>query len=179
MHPLKLEIIDAVIKVEGGFVDHPADSGGPTKWGITEPAARRHGYMGDMRELPREVAFDIIAAKYWDRMYGDRLVELSPEVCREVVDTAINMGTRRAATFLQRALNALNMGGNLYPDLEVDGHLGFITLSALEAYVDSPRSTTVLVRAVDCLQGACYIQLVEDHPKNEVFVYGWLRNRVE
>ena len=28
-------IIDGLIVAEGGYVDHPADRGGPTKYGIT------------------------------------------------------------------------------------------------------------------------------------------------
>ena len=40
------DLIDDLIAREGGFVDHPADKGGPTRWGITQAVARRHGYMG-------------------------------------------------------------------------------------------------------------------------------------
>ena len=46
-------LIDALIDREGGFVDHPADSGGPTCFGITQAVARAHGYAGPMRQLPR------------------------------------------------------------------------------------------------------------------------------
>ena len=42
-------LIEEVIEREGGYVDHPADRGGPTRWGITEAVARRQGYMDDMR----------------------------------------------------------------------------------------------------------------------------------
>ena len=42
------DLIDVLIAREGGFVDHPADKGGPTRWGITQAVARRHGYMGQM-----------------------------------------------------------------------------------------------------------------------------------
>jgi lysozyme family protein len=37
-------------------VDHPADIGGPTRWGITQAVARRHGYTGEMHALPRHMA---------------------------------------------------------------------------------------------------------------------------
>lgn len=33
-------LIDAVIDREGRYVNHPADRGGPTCWGITEAVAR-------------------------------------------------------------------------------------------------------------------------------------------
>ena len=37
------DLIDKIIILEGGFTDHPADRGGPTRWGITEAVARSHG----------------------------------------------------------------------------------------------------------------------------------------
>ena len=39
-------LVDALIEREGGYVDHPADKGGPTCFGITEAVARAHGYAG-------------------------------------------------------------------------------------------------------------------------------------
>lgn len=59
------ELIDDVIEREGGYVDHPADHGGPTRWGITEAVARRQGYVGDMRHLPRSDAAAIYRNLYW------------------------------------------------------------------------------------------------------------------
>ena len=46
-------LIDGLIEREGGYVNHPADKGGPTCFGITEAVARAHGYAGAMRSLPR------------------------------------------------------------------------------------------------------------------------------
>ena len=36
----------------------------------------------------------------------------------------------------------------------------------------------VLVRALNSLQGAFYVELAEKRQKDEAFVYGWLLNRV-
>jgi lysozyme family protein len=49
-------LIDALIEREGGYVDHPADKGGPTCFGITQTVARAQGYAASMRQLPREEA---------------------------------------------------------------------------------------------------------------------------
>ena len=51
-----LDIINATIGVEGGYSNHPSDRGGPTRWGVTQAKAREHGYVGDMRQYPREMA---------------------------------------------------------------------------------------------------------------------------
>ncbi len=59
------ELIDDLIAREGGFVDHPADKGGATRWGITQAVARRHGYMEQMENLPRNVAAQIYKTQYW------------------------------------------------------------------------------------------------------------------
>lgn len=174
---MKERIINEIIRVEGGYVNDPSDSGGETNFGITVQVARANGYVGDMRDMPREVAFDIYSAKYWDAVKGDELVELSEIVTDEVVDTAVNMGAGRAIKFLQRALNVLNTQGKLYPDLTVDGAIGPATINALRSYL-STRNELVLSRALNCLQGAFYIELAERREKDEPFVYGWLRNRV-
>lgn len=61
------ELIEALIEREGGYVNHPADCGGPTRWGITEAVARAHGYGGAVASLPREEAEAIYRRLYWQR----------------------------------------------------------------------------------------------------------------
>lgn len=53
MKNLKREIIDEIIRVEGGYVNDPADSGGETNFGVTVAVARAHGYTG---AIPRPQA---------------------------------------------------------------------------------------------------------------------------
>ena len=160
MHPLKLKIIDEIIHIEGGFVDDPNDSGGATNFGITEAVARSYGYTGHMRDLPREVAFDIYCARYWDAVLADKIVALSEGVVAEIVDTAVNMGTKRAGTFLQRSLS-----------------IGPGTLSALTSYLNV-RDDATLIKMLNCLQGAFYVDLAERREKDEKFINGWFNNRV-
>lgn len=41
------DIINEILEVEGKqFADDPADSGGATRWGVTEKVARYWGYRG-------------------------------------------------------------------------------------------------------------------------------------
>lgn len=174
---MKERIINEIIRVEGGYVNDPNDSGGETNFGITEAVARANGYTGPMVDMPREVAFDIYSAKYWDAVRGDQLAQLSEVVAEEVVDTSVNMGPGRAGRFLQRALNVLNKATGLYADLVVDGDIGPATLRALDAYLTA-RDGKELAKALNCLQGAYYIELAEKREKDERFVYGWLKNRV-
>lgn len=178
---IKEKIINSIIEVEGGYVNDPKDSGGETKYGITKAVAFAYGYTGNMRDLPRDLAFEIYAKKYWDRLSLSLVEALSPALAEELADTAINMGTSTAAKFLQRSLNVLNMQGKQYNDLAVDGDLGRNTLSALRAYFKHRgiEGETVLLRMLNSLQGAKYVSLAERREKDEAFVFGWFQNRIK
>lgn len=175
---LREDIINEIIEVEGGYVDDPNDSGGETTFGITIAVARDFGYTGAMRDLPRNLAFRIYVARYWDAVRADQIFELSEMVAEEVVDTAVNMGPGRAVRFLQRALNVLNTRGKIYPDIIADGRIGPITITALRSYLRQ-RDEDVLCKLLNCLQGAFYIKLAERREKDERFIYGWFKNRVK
>lgn len=172
--------IDALLAREGGYVDHPADRGGPTNHGITERVARAHGYHGRMQDLPRSVARSIYIEQYWEQPRFHLVNEHSAPVAEELLDTGVNMGPGVASRFLQRALNVLNKEGKLYPDIVVDGNIGRITIAALRAYLSARGKDghIVLLRALNAQQGMRYIDLAEARPSQEAFVHGWFLHRV-
>src|SRR3954451_454301 len=175
------ELVDALIDREGGYVDHPADKGGPTCFGISEAVARADGYAGPMRQLPRDEAAAIYKRLYWARPGFDEIARRSARVAAELFDTGVNMGPAVAATFLQRALTALNRNGKDYPDLVPDGRVGSVTLAALDTFLGIRGRTSgeaILLRALEALQGERYLRLAERRPANEAFLYGWLANRI-
>ena len=173
-------LIDEVIGREGGYSNHPADKGGATRWGVTEAVARAHGYRGDMRDFPRGDAVEVYRRIYWLRPGFDRVAEHAPRVAVELFDTGVNMGPAVAAGFLQRALNALNRGGGDYPDMAVDRRVGDRTIDALKGFIArrGVAGETVLLKAIEALQGERYLRLAEERPANEAFLYGWLANRL-
>ncbi len=173
-------LIDQLIEREGGYVNHPADRGGPTNYGITAEVARAHGYTGPMRAMPRSEAEGIYRRLYWTRPNLGAVAERSPRLAAELFDTGVNMGPAVAVTFLQRALTALNRGASDYPDLVPDGRVGPATLAALDRFlaVRGKSGETILLRALDALQGERYLRLAERRPANEAFLYGWLANRI-
>jgi lysozyme family protein len=174
------QLIQALIEREGGYAAHPADRGGPTRFGITQAVARAHGYAGPMAQLPKDEAVEIYRLLYWRAPAFDAVARLAPEIAAELFDTAANMGPAVATTFLQRALTALNRNEADYPDLIPDGRIGPSTLNALGAFLKlrHPNGQTVLLRALEALQGERYLRLAERRPANEAFLYGWLANRV-
>lgn len=182
MVPTKLaEIIRNLIKVEGGYVNDPKDPGGETKYGITAEVARAHGYTGKMIDLTEQQAFDIYYADYVTGPRFDQVFNAGCEqLAAELIDTGVNMGPSVAVKFFQRWLTALNNGGKLYPDLEVDGRIGPRTIAALDSLIKYRGLATVdkvLTSACNSLQAARYLELAEAKGTNESFLWGWLVNR--
>ena len=174
-------LIGGLIDREGGYVNHPADKGGPTCFGITEAVARAHGFAGAMKNLPRDEAAAIYRRLYWLRPRFDQVAKRSSRIAAELFDTGVNMGPAVATTFLQRALTALNRNAKDYTDLTPDGRVGPLTLHALDAFLATRGKNggeTVLMRALEALQGERYLRLAERRPANEAFLYGWLANRI-
>lgn len=168
------------VGVEGGFSDHPSDPGKATKYGITEVVARENGYQGDMRDLPLEFAEGVYRAKYWELIHLDAVASLSEPIAIELFDTAVNCGVAFAARSFQQALNAFNREQHDYEDIAVDGLIGPATMRALRGLLArrGVEGEQVFVTALNVLQGAHYIQIVEGRPASEQFIYGWFKQRV-
>lgn len=92
---------------EGGFIDHPKDPGGATRYGITQRVARANGYEGDMRNLPISEAKRIARKDYWDAVRADDM----PDAVRfDLFDAAYNSHPTQATKWLQRAAGAADDG---------------------------------------------------------------------
>lgn len=174
-------LIDGVIGREGNYSNHPADRGGPTRWGITEVVARAHGYSGDMRVFPRDRAVEVYRQVYWFAP-GFHAVSLRlPLLGSMLFEIGVNMGVSVAGTFLQRVLNVFNQNAAHYPDLVVDGRIGAMSLHALDQLLQrrGAEGQQAIINAVECLWGARYIEISESRPANEAFTYGWFRRMIE
>lgn len=141
-----------VIGHEGDFVDHPADPGGKTRYGVTEAVAREVGYRGDMRELPLELAKRIYLEKYWKPISAD---DLPPGIRYVVFDGAINSGPGQSVKWLQRALGVVD-----------DGKIGPKTLTA--AYAQNAD-------ALRCRILAQRLRFMANLPNWPAFSRGWAR----
>jgi len=175
-------IIAGLLKNEGAYANNKDDLGGETNFGITAATARSYGYTGPMSSLPRAKAVEIYQSLYWTKPNYSEVYKLSPGIAIELLDTGVNMGTQVASEFLQRSLNSLNRGGKDYADLVVDGNLGPKSLKALSTFLTfrgHDEAEHVLLKALNCLQGARYIALCEARQANETFLFGWLANRVD
>lgn len=174
-----IELVDDVISHEGKYSNDPADAGGETNWGITVFTARAFGYTGAMKSMSRDQAIVIYRARYWEQPGFDQLYLTDHALSFKLFDIGVNMGQTSGVGFLQRALNALNQQGSAYEDLTVDGHLGNMTLHALNKFYATrgAEGQRVLFKMVEAQQSVYYMELSESKPINERFEYGWQSQR--
>lgn len=146
------EAFGRLIGHEGGYVDHPDDPGGATRWGVTERVARANGYRGAMRDFPLSDARRIYRALYWDAVRAD---ELPPAVRFDVFDAAVNSGVAQAAKWLQRAIGVRD-----------DGVIGPATIAAARTFTGS---------ALAARFNGARLQFMTDLPTWSSFGKGWAR----
>ncbi len=150
------DAFDKLIGLEGGYSNHKDDPGRETMWGVTARVARADGYVGEMRDLPKERAKSIYRRSYWDSVMADEL----PEVIRySVFDAAVNSGPRQAIEWLQDAV-----------DVGADGVIGPITLNAAKA--ENPYK-------VLCRMNAERLDFMTSLPIWHTFSRGWARRIAE
>lgn len=159
-----VDAVEVILKHEGGFVNHPADKGGPTNWGITQSVYEaykgRKVTIDEMRRMPRSEAVAIYKRNYWDKVGGDSIKFYS--VALTLFDQAVNRGVGAVVKQAQRVLKV--------PET---GVMGPQTLAALNAVPDSNFLTQFLAAAE-----ASYKAIVDRNPSQVVFLNGWM-NRVK
>jgi len=180
-----LTAVRMTLEKEGGYVDDPADTGGPTKLGITLATLRSalgkdldgDGWLDadydhdgdvdadDVKAMPRDDAERIYRARYWDspgfyKIPDDRLAA-------KVFDIGVNASPRVAVVLLQRTIDRV-MPPGLLP-VRDDGDLGPATLSAL-SYCDVELVLAGLAQE----QKGFYERCIEHDPNKRVFRRNWL-----
>lgn len=174
-------IVASIFAVEGGYVNNPKDPGGKTNHGVTEAVARKHGYTGDMRDLTKSQATDIYTEDYIVKPGYMPIVELSPAVAEEVIDSGVNAGTGRSSRWFQTSLNMLNRDGQDCPNVAVDGAVGPRTIQTYECLVrvrGKVKTCQLMLKLLDAQQASHYMNLSQSDPKFKTFMVGWIDNRI-
>ncbi len=148
--------LSVVLAHEGGFVDHPRDPGGATKYGITRAtlgeALGRPASRADVKSLDLRQAEAIYRERYWLPLQADHLpvgLDLA------VFDYCVNSGQRRAVTGLQRAVG-----------VPPDGLIGPRTLAGARA-----ADRRAAIRSL-CAGRLAFLRGLKEWP---VFGRGWRR----
>jgi len=128
--------LEAILKWEGGFVNHPKDPGGITNMGITKKVYENYTTKKvteqDMRELTHADVIPIYKEKYWNPLRAEYLPE-GLALC--VFDFGVNAGVNRSSRYLQEMVGAT-----------VDGIVGPKTIkTANDYYKKHGKNYTILL----------------------------------
>ena len=140
---------------EGGFVDNKNDSGGPTKYGITQadmPSV-------SIKDITPEQAVEYYKEHYVKPLYA----QINEQALGEkIFDMGVLFGVKTAVKLLQISLS---------DEIQVvsDGAFGPNTLAAVNEHGDINRYRTVLIN--HCMD------VVNRNPQDSVFIRGWI-NRI-
>jgi lysozyme family protein len=142
------QAFERLIGHEGGYVNHPSDPGGETKYGIS-----RRAYPGeDIAGMTLERARQLYARDYWGPAGCDAV---PPGIKFDLFDMAVNSGVKAAVRTLQRAVGET-----------ADGIMGPRTLQA----VQSMRPERLVARF-----SGHRLELLADLPTWPAFGRGWAR----
>ncbi len=150
------QLIDDIIRREGGYVNHPADKGGPTNWGITQATLaswRGHSVSAaDVQALTQDEARSI----YLKRYFQDADIDQLPEALQaQAFDINVNGG-------LKAILGRLTTYFKATPHEIVD-FLG-------------PKTANILLAAS---RVEYYRRIVLKNKSQGVFLAGWLNRNAE
>lgn len=164
-------LISRLIDREKGYVDNPADAGGPTKYGITLAVLHewRKAPVGaaDVAALGEDVARQIYRRNYF---YGPGFDAIEdPELQELVFDYGVNSGQLTAAKSLQTALQRMK----LY-DGKIDGGLGPKSRDALAACRNMPE----LYYRTKCERYELMLRYIGRDARQAIFAGGWA-NRLD
>lgn len=182
-----IKAYNITLKHEGGYSNDLDDVGKETYKGISRvynsswPGWLSIDYHKKLDDFPDNIYGDLdldndvksfYKTKYWNVNILDKVS--SQDIANEMFDTGVNMGVKRAAIFLQRAINYLNKNGKLYKDIVEDGQIGRNTINALNKCI-SYKGDSYIYKILNLLQGNHYLKYMGSSPKQEKYAYGWLK----
>lgn len=155
------QIIEAILDIERGYVNHLKDRGGATNWGITQATLTawlgRPATIADVKALTREEAGEIYKALYITRPGFDKIQD--PKLRHLVVDSGVQHGQARATKWLQSLLG-----------VKVDGQLGPITAEA----INRRSMASNLYNEFLAARIRYYGEIITGNPSQAVFAKGWM-----
>jgi lysozyme family protein len=166
-----VDIIDDIIRREGGDkeTNDPDDSGGRTKYGISERAHPEAWQDGDVTHAEARSIYEkvYILAEKFDHIKDEWLRH-------QVVDFGVPSGPDAAARLLQQVVA-----------VAVDGEIGPKTLEAIENYPDGTLfgvqvpGRVLLNLAFRDARVMRYATIAKARPKDLKFLLGWIRRAFE
>lgn len=148
-----------LLRLEGGYVWHPNDKGGPTNLGVTLSTYRdyygSHKTAEDLKKIPYGEWQHIMKTGYWDRCLADEITNQS--VAEILVDWCVNSGM----IGLRKVQEIVGT--------KPDGIAGPITLGL----INSSDPANLFERIMNA-RNQFYINIVKRSPSQKVFMSGWM-----
>ncbi|AFI55334.1 hypothetical protein TSMG0051 [Halocynthia phage JM-2012] len=176
--------------VEGGMVDIKDDKGGLTaRGGMTKTKLDEHkaswgeySFYGDMSNIPYELYEYIMTVDFWDKLWGDELLEIDPKLIDALYGWAINSSPYYPVKAMQKHLCVMNLKQTRYRDTAVDGGMGQHTYDTLIMYLEAckdRRPIQKLLGTIFSCQHVHYLNISYERSeeRNETFTDGWF-NRI-
>lgn len=158
--------------VEGGEVNHLADRGGHTKYGIADAADGKKDGMADLdRDGQPDIAIRDLTpahtelfyrANYWLPARCDRVDSVCPLIAIALFDGAVHHGPGRSVRQLQQALGIL-----------ADGVLGPQTLRVLAAKTERDGGRALLLGLLE-IRASYMLGIVRKDPSQWANAWGWV-----
>lgn len=159
--------LEWLLEEEGGFSNHPADTGGATMYGVTQAtynswrkALKRT--QQPVKKITHDEAFNLYKAMYWDEAGCDKLPW---PISYMVFDAAVNSGPSRAVKWLQEAVK-----------VKQDGIIGPKTLKAIED--ETAKGDGVLIYRLIDARVKFLTNLIKNKPSQIAFMFGWWRRTI-
>jgi lysozyme family protein len=165
MADIKASIAKTIVK-EGGYVNNPNDSGGATKYGVTQrDIIGLPGFPVDVKDLTTDQATDYYEFHYWAKFGGAGhfaqinfpMIE-AQSVMDKVFDMAVLFGVGEAVTLIEGVLQLVE-----------DGLFGPHDLVAVNEA--DPAS---LLQSYKTAFVSHAIGIVNARPKDREFLAGWI-----
>jgi lysozyme family protein len=170
--------LSIILENEGGYCWISGDSGGETYVGIArnyeklwegwkiidkikkERKVEKLKYNEKVKEITIDIIDPIYRKKYWDKIKGDDICIINPELALHVFDMGVNAGITTAIKLLQRCLG-----------LTDDGIIGKMTLEGVKKANHDKLLKDYINRRKEY-----YIKIATG--EREKFLKGWL-NRID
>lgn len=157
-----------LLRLEGGYVNHPLDRGGPTKYGVILTVWQEHGHdkdgdgdidAEDIKKLSESDAKYIAKKIFWDYFLADLI--LNQSLAEFIVDWGYNSGRKTVPKIVQRLVKTT-----------VDGIVGPQTVTAINC-----ADQELLFNALKIERKVFLNNITKRRPDQIVFYDGWM-NRV-
>lgn len=172
MNQIASQIIQNIIRREGGFVNHPADKGGATKYGITAATLgnwrglKRNATANEVQNLTQSEAEQIYYKNYIQKP-GFDTINFYP-LLNLIVDYGVHSGTSRAVKALQTCLG-----------VTADGIFGVKSNAALQNALNNETELKALYYKLLVNRTKFLMNFVAKNPSQLCFLNGFTNRLCE